>query len=81
MVTEGKYWLEDMGLGIWHGKFKKNTRFCLRWYDADGSWLPTETEDERQQRYEAQKIAGQERSRADRLTERLKELGIDPNEV
>ncbi len=104
VITDGKYWLDDMsiGLGIWYGKFKKNTRLWLRWYDANGNWFPTETEDERQQRLEAQKIAEQERSqrqqaeqiaqqersraeqersRAERLAARLRELGIDADEV
>jgi Uma2 family endonuclease len=90
VLTDGRYWLEDMGigLGIWRGEFKKNTRLWLRWYDADGNWLPTETEDEREQRLAAQlraesesRRADQERSRAERLAEKLRELGIDPDAV
>ncbi len=67
VITDGKYWLDDMsiGLGIWHGEFKKNTRLWLRWYDADGNWFPTETEDERQQRLAAELKAEAESKRAE----------------
>ncbi len=83
VVTDGKYWLEEMsiGLGIWRGEFKKNTRLWLRWYDMAGNWLPAETEIERSR-------AEQERSRREiaenenmRLKEQLRALGIDPDEI
>ena len=53
-------------------------------YDAEGQWIPTEGEqliNERQQRAEVEKVAEEARSRADRLAERLRALGIDPDEV
>ena len=71
-LSERRYWLPDMGigLGVWHGEYEGITRPWLRWYDADGAWIPNKDE-----RIE------QERSRADRLAEKLRELGIDPEEV
>ncbi|WP_256364384.1 hypothetical protein [Nostoc piscinale] len=39
----------------------------LRWYDADGNWIPTPVE--------------QESQRAERLAAKLQELGIDPNQI
>jgi Uma2 family endonuclease len=92
-ITEDRFWFEDLGLGIglWDGEYEQITRPWLRWYDADGQWIPTEGEqlvDERSQRQKAEskaqseaERAEQERSRADRLAERLKALGIDPEEV
>jgi hypothetical protein len=38
----------------------------LRWYDATENWIPTEVE--------------LERAKIERLTARLKELGINPEE-
>lgn len=75
-VSAGRFWLADMGVGIgvWQGTFKGYPLHWLRWYDADGEWIPTEAEQER-------KRAEQERSRAERLAARLRALGIDPDEV
>ena len=89
-VVDNRFWLTDMsiGLGVWQGKFKGCPRAWIRWYDASGAWIATQVEQqtqlaetERQQREVAEQIADEERSRADRLAERLKELGIDPNDV
>ena len=49
----------------------------LRWWDGGGNLLSTG--DERAER-EKQR-AEQEKQRADRLAERLRQMGIDPNEV
>lgn len=82
-VLAGRFWLADMaiGLGVWQGEFKGCPRYWLRWYDADGEWIPTEAEAERQQRKIAEQMVEQERSRAERLAEKLRELGINPDEV
>jgi Uma2 family endonuclease len=39
-------WLPDLqvGLGLWYGEFEGITRHWVRWYDAAGNWLLTETE-------------------------------------
>jgi Uma2 family endonuclease len=39
-------WLDDLsiGLGIWQGKFDEVERAWLRWCDAEGNWLLTDTE-------------------------------------
>lgn len=39
-------WLPELnlGLGVWHGEFEGVTRAWLRWYDAAGHWLLTDTE-------------------------------------
>jgi hypothetical protein len=39
----------------------------LRWYDPDGNWIPTPVEQENQQ--------------VDKLAAKLRELGIDPNQL
>ncbi|MCM1985123.1 Uma2 family endonuclease [Lyngbya confervoides] len=110
-ITDDRFWFNDLGIGIglWNGEYEGITRPWLRWYDAGGEWVLTETEQERsraeqelrqrqaaerqaeqersraeqelRQRQAAEQQAEQERSRADRLAERLRELGIDPDEV
>jgi hypothetical protein len=35
----------DLGLGLWQGAFQGIERLWLRWYDAQGNWIPTEAED------------------------------------
>lgn len=81
-----RLWLEDVqiGLGLWQGSYQDTEGVWLRWYDATGSWIPTQaekTEQERQQRELAQLQAQQERQRSERLAARLRELGIDPDQV
>ncbi|PZO44739.1 MAG: hypothetical protein DCF17_03650 [Shackletoniella antarctica] len=62
-------WLEDLniGLGIWEGEFEGIWGHWLRWCNAEGCWLPTDTE------------TAQER--ANRLAQRLRELGVDPDQL
>jgi Uma2 family endonuclease len=61
-----KIWIEELevGLGLWHGEFRGITRLWLRWYDAEGNWIPTDTEQERIR-------AEQECTRAEQAAEQL----------
>jgi len=61
-------WLDDLkiGLGIWPGEFEGVRACWLRWCDQAGNWLLTDTERAEQ--------------RAERLAERLRALGIDPDD-
>ncbi|MBH8573383.1 Uma2 family endonuclease [Nostocaceae cyanobacterium CENA369] len=56
----------QLGLGLWQGYYQGIERLWLRWYDADGNWLPTPVE--------------QESQRAEKLAAKLRELGFDPNQ-
>ncbi|MCY7322130.1 MAG: Uma2 family endonuclease [Phormidesmis sp. CAN_BIN36] len=68
----GHYLIPPMGveLGIWRGEYEAMDLPWLRGWDDEGNLLSTG--DER---------AEQEKQRADRLAERLRQMGIDPNEV
>jgi hypothetical protein len=87
-------WLNGVGIGLtlWEGQFEdEGTRLWLRWCDQNGQVIPTGAEGqelERQraeaerQRAEAERQRAEaERQRAERLAERLRVLGIDPNEL
>jgi Uma2 family endonuclease len=69
-------WLSDLnlGLGLWEGCFEGIPGHWLRWCDVVGHWFLTDTEQERQAKE-------QERQRAEKLAAKLRELGVDPDEV
>ncbi len=71
-LEETRVWMPtlELGLGLWQGIYQGIERLWLRWYDANGNWMPTPGEE-----------ALQERQRADRLAARLRELGINPDEM
>lgn len=68
-VSTPQIWMPtlQLGLGLWQGTYQGIERLWLRWYDAQGNWLPTPLEPENQ--------------RADKLAARLRELGIDPEQL
>jgi Uma2 family endonuclease len=68
-----RLWLPEagIGLGLWYGIYRRRERHWLRFYDADGRWIPTpleqqaqRAEQERQQTRQAEQRAEQERQRA-----------------
>jgi Uma2 family endonuclease len=68
----GHYPISPIGveLGIWQGEYENMTLPWLRWWDSHGNLLLTGREQ-----------AQQERQRADRLAERLRQMGVNPDEV
>jgi Uma2 family endonuclease len=86
-------WLEhiDLGLTLWEGEFEGRQDTWLRWCYQDGTVLPTG--DERAQTAEqraqtAQQQAEQEEqqkeqalSRAELLAEKLREMGVNPDDL
>ena len=75
-LEEPRIWMPtlELGLGLWQGSYQDIERLWLRWYDADGNWMPTPEEAERQRAEEAEE-------KAERLAAKLRELGIEPNEL
>lgn len=67
-------WLDDLkiGLGLWDGYFEGLPGPWLRWCDADGNWLLTDTEQAEAAKEHAEK-------RADQLAKRLRAMGVDPD--
>ncbi|MFB8790859.1 MAG: Uma2 family endonuclease [Potamolinea sp.] len=75
LQSQNPVWMPEIGLGIGfeRGNYSGVTREWLYWYDAEGKRYLTPEE---QVKYEAQR-AQQESLRAERLAQRLRELGID----
>ncbi len=48
----GRFWIQEagLGLGLWQGIYRGEERLWLRWYDADGAWIPTDSEQKEQER-------------------------------
>ncbi|MBW4524800.1 MAG: Uma2 family endonuclease [Phormidium tanganyikae FI6-MK23] len=87
-------WLEEVGLGLtlWSGQFEEDlTRLWLRWCDRSGQVISTGAEraDTEQHRAEAERQRAETEclradgaeSKAQRLAERLRAMGIDPDDV
>ena len=78
-------WLEEVGLGLtlWSGQFEAEvTRLWLRWCDLASAdrkvrVIPTGAEGQAIERQRAEI----ERQRADRLAERLREMGVNPDDI
>jgi Uma2 family endonuclease len=89
--TNNRLWIPELKVGLapWQGRYKHIDRLWLRWYDEQGHWLPTPSEqaEQAQQRaLQAQQEAGQAQQRAEaaetalaQLKRRLKAQGIDPD--
>jgi Uma2 family endonuclease len=77
--ANGQYWLAALGLhiGVWQGTKADRTGYWLRWWDSHGNLLPWGTECLEQERQRSE----QERLAKERLAAKLRELGIDPNQV
>lgn len=79
--------LETVGLGltVWEGPYEEQIpRLWLRWCDAQGQVLPTGAEGkaiEKQRADAAQEKADAEQQKAERLAEKLRQMGVDPDEI
>lgn len=89
-LEDSRAWIDDLdlGLGLWQGEYQGIERLWLRWYDSEGSWILTEVEQERlraqQERLRAQQAESRAKAAEDRLEslrQKLRESGIDPDEL
>ncbi|MBK8753576.1 MAG: Uma2 family endonuclease [Candidatus Competibacteraceae bacterium] len=69
----------NLDLGRWTGTFRGVTTVWLRWFTPEGALLPTAAEVARQHTETAQQQTEVAQLRAERLAERLRQLGVDPD--
>ncbi len=86
-------WLENVGLGLmlWEGVFEMLAGTWLRWCDRAGKVIPTGAEraeqvesllEQEHHLLEQQRhLVEQERQQKERLAERLRAMGINPDEI
>lgn len=91
--AEGRFWIPELELflGIWSGKRLQQTMNWLRWWDSAGNLLlwsaeqaeqeRQRAEEERQRAEEERQRAYQEQQRAELFAAKLRELGVDPNQL
>ena len=80
-LHQSQVWMPELELGLrlWQGEFQGIERLWLRWYDAQGNWIPTEAEQERQRAEQAESRAEEAEARLESLMQRLRDSGIDPD--
>jgi Uma2 family endonuclease len=73
------HFLEKVGIGLtlWEGQFEERVEEWLRWTDAEGNLLMTGFERAEKEKQRAE----QEKQRAEKLAEKLRSLGINPEEI
>lgn len=80
-LSDFRFWIPEikLGLGVWQGSYKTVEMPWLRWYDQNGNWILTSTEEEKQKaERETQKLE-QERQKTQRLIAQLRALGVEPD--
>lgn len=73
------FWLEsvELGLTVWEGTFEGRQDLWLRWCDRDGNVIPTGAE----RANEVEERANEAEQKAQKLAERLRAMGINPDEI
>jgi len=70
-----------LSLGLWQGDYDGINWEWLRWLDADQHWIPTPLEQAQQQLGQTEQQLEQAETKAARLAEQLRAMGIDPDQI
>ena len=76
-VTTAAFPAYNLSLALWQGRFEDSEGEWLRWTDAQGNLILTGKEMAERERQRAD----QERQRADLFAEKLRQLGVDPDQL
>lgn len=78
-----RIWIPELklGLGVWQGTFERVTRAWLRWYDEQGDWVLTDTEQERQEKELALARAAQVETQLRQVALNLLQTGMSISQV
>jgi len=84
--ARGNFFSQQLGLSLvrWQGVYRDVSAVWLRWATIDGILLPTEGEIAQQAKQEAadaEERAADAELKAEKLAERLRSLGINPDEI
>jgi Uma2 family endonuclease len=84
--TDGYLRMPELGLmlGLWQGSFRDIERLWLRWFTLKGKLIPVPEEEAiaaTKRASIAEQEAAQARKRAEQLAERLRQLGVNPEEL
>ncbi|MEH2061656.1 MAG: Uma2 family endonuclease [Nostoc sp.] len=81
----------DLRLGLWQGSFRDIERLWLRWFTLAGELIPAPTEEAtaatqraviaEQETAQAKQETAQAKRKAEKLAERLRQLGVNPDEL
>jgi Uma2 family endonuclease len=82
-LTEPRIWLPslELGIGLWFGDYRGLERQWLRWYDAQGNWIPTPTEAAQQRAESAQQRAENAERAQQQAIPRLLNMGLSAEQV
>ena len=85
-LTNGRLAIPELGLslGLWQGSFQEIERLWLRWFTLEGKLIPVPTEEAiaaKQEATQAKQEAAEAKRRAEKLAERLRQLGVNPDEL
>ncbi len=92
MKLPAPFWLEEAGVGLtlWEGEFEEQAGTWLRWCDQTGKVVPTgkeraieaeaKAQEAQAKAQEAQAKAQEAQAKAQRLAERLRAMGVDPDQ-
>ncbi|NEQ86082.1 MAG: Uma2 family endonuclease [Moorea sp. SIO2I5] len=86
VLNQGRLLMPELGLslGLWRGSFRDIPRLWLRWMTLKGNLIPLASEELAQAQLEAIEAkleAIEAKQRAERLAARLRELGINPDQL
>ena len=78
-LTNGRLPIPELGLslGLWQGSFQEIERLWLRWFTLEGELIPVPTEEV----IAAKQEAAEAKRRVEKLAERLRQLGVNPEGI